>query len=32
MHKGDINAGLDASKTLSAFEASKEEIRRLGNA
>jgi hypothetical protein len=32
MHKGDINAGLDASKTLTEFEAAKEEIRRLGNA
>jgi GNAT superfamily N-acetyltransferase len=31
MHKGDINTGLDASLTLSAFESPKEEIRRLGN-
>jgi GNAT superfamily N-acetyltransferase len=32
MHRGGINAALDASKTLSAFEAAKQEIRRLGNA
>lgn len=32
MHKGDINNGLDASMTLSAFEAQKKEIRRIGNA
>ncbi|MDR0991972.1 MAG: GNAT family N-acetyltransferase [Ruminococcus sp.] len=31
MHKGDINAGLDASVTLSAFESPKREIRRLAN-
>jgi GNAT superfamily N-acetyltransferase len=32
MHKGGIKAGLDASKTLSAFTTQKEEIRRLSDA
>jgi GNAT superfamily N-acetyltransferase len=31
MHKGDINEGLNESKTLTAFLTQKEDIRRIGN-